>query len=191
MSLKKVIRIPNGNYYEDYRIYECDNCKTTIECAWPHFNDDKNETHYCVACSFRKGLIDEVEYCETCGGINSSMFAAGINPETNEIELVSGNSKQVLKTINGKKKYIRIRTKRSKFSWEKTNKEQRYSPKYSNWRTKVFERDNYTCQICGIKGGELNAHHIKSWKDYKNLRFEIDNGKTLCVYCHRIEHKKR
>ena len=55
---------------------------------------------------------------------------------------------------------------------------------YRLWRLAVFERDAFTCQDCGIKGGQLEAHHIKSWKDYPELRFEISNGKTLCVGCH-------
>jgi len=29
------------------------------------------------------------------------------------------------------------------------------------WREKVFKRDNYTCQVCGKKGGYLIADHIK------------------------------
>lgn len=66
----------------------------------------------------------------------------------------------------------------------------RTTKKYKDWRNDVFERDNYTCQKCGEKGGELNAHHIKSWANYKEKRFDLDNGLTLCVECHKKVHRK-
>lgn len=56
---------------------------------------------------------------------------------------------------------------------------------YVLWRTAVFMRDNYTCQECNVRGGELQADHIKPWALYPTLRFAIDNGRTLCVDCHR------
>ena|SRR3990167_1071512 len=61
----------------------------------------------------------------------------------------------------------------------------RRSRKYRLWRKSVFERDDYTCQSCGTRGGELNADHVKPFALYENLRFELSNGKTLCVTCHR------
>lgn len=71
--------------------------------------------------------------------------------------------------------------------------------KYINWRKDVFERDNYTCQICGKRGHRLNAHHIitlscllKKYritnvkKAYKCKQlFDINNGRTLCEECHK------
>lgn len=48
----------------------------------------------------------------------------------------------------------------------------------------VFERDDYTCQLCGIRGGVLQVDHIKSWADYVELRFNMENCRTLCVSCH-------
>ena len=67
----------------------------------------------------------------------------------------------------------------------------RKSKEYSNWRTAVFIRDNYTCQICGQVGGKLNAHHIKHFAKDKKRRFDINNGITLCYECHKEVHSKR
>lgn len=61
----------------------------------------------------------------------------------------------------------------------------RTSTEYKAWRKAVFERDDYTCQICGKRGGSLNADHIKSFSKHPDTRFDINNGRTLCVPCHR------
>lgn len=66
---------------------------------------------------------------------------------------------------------------------------QRFSVEYRRWRFDVFMRDKFTCQECGDdKGGNLVAHHIKSFADFPELRFEISNGITLCTKCHKKHH---
>lgn len=60
----------------------------------------------------------------------------------------------------------------------------RNSTKYAQWRTAVFQRDEYTCQQCGTKGVYLEAHHKEPFAARPDLRFDVDNGVTLCVPCH-------
>lgn len=71
------------------------------------------------------------------------------------------------------------------------NERIRNSEKYILWRKLVFERDGYKCQICKKIGGNLNAHHIKSFSEYPELRFDVNNGITLCKDCHNIETSKQ
>lgn len=62
----------------------------------------------------------------------------------------------------------------------------RSSGQYAQWRKAVFERDNFTCVNCGMRGGDLNADHLKPFADYPELRFDLDNGRTLCIPCHKL-----
>src|SRR3990167_10951031 len=68
----------------------------------------------------------------------------------------------------------------------KTNLLIRASIEYKLWRESVFKRDNYTCVLCGESpSGKLNADHIKPFALYPELRFALDNGRTLCIDCHK------
>jgi 5-methylcytosine-specific restriction endonuclease McrA len=66
----------------------------------------------------------------------------------------------------------------------------RTSLEYKNWRSSVFKRDNYTCQNCFKKNIKLNAHHIKYFSLFPELRFVVSNGISLCLKCHIDTHKK-
>lgn len=61
----------------------------------------------------------------------------------------------------------------------------RKSLDYQLWRTAVFERDDYRCLDCGERGGQLNADHILPFAYFPRLRFDINNGQTLCKPCHK------
>jgi 5-methylcytosine-specific restriction endonuclease McrA len=65
----------------------------------------------------------------------------------------------------------------------------RTSNDWKEWRTSVFERDNYTCQECGLQGVELHPHHKIPIAVDKTKIFDKDNGITLCIDCH-IHSKK-
>ena len=63
-----------------------------------------------------------------------------------------------------------------------------YNPKYREWRMKVFTRDNFQCRTKdGHCEGILQVHHIFRWADFPELRYEVDNGITLC----KIHHPRK
>lgn len=76
----------------------------------------------------------------------------------------------------------------------------RTSSKYIKWRDSCFARDQYTCQHCNIKGTQLQVDHIKPFcfiitkYNIKSLEeakkclklWDINNGRTLCVKCHKL-----
>ena len=72
--------------------------------------------------------------------------------------------------------------------WRK--KRDRGTDAYRKWRSSIFERDCYVCQKCGCNKN-IQAHHIIKWSDTEEnspLRFDLNNGITLCKSCHLEEH---
>ena len=85
----------------------------------------------------------------------------------------------------------------------------RSSPESIQWKRNILVRDNFTCRECGQKDIKLHAHHIKKFsviiddirqkyplfpivdisKTYPDL-WNIKNGITLCIKCHKREHEK-
>lgn len=61
----------------------------------------------------------------------------------------------------------------------------RHSIEYKLWREAVYKRDDYKCVWCRVGGGGLEADHIKPFSLFPELRFAIDNGRTLCHECHK------
>ena len=104
----------------------------------------------------------------------------------------------------GKPNYSQTEEYRERFSgsnnpkWKgdaaTTKRNGRELPIYRDWRKAVFGRDFYTCKCCGARNGNgkyirLEAHHIRNWKDNPNLRYDVNNGITLCSSCHTRFHK--
>lgn len=92
-------------------------------------------------------------------------------------------SKNAIKNVGGK-----IREKH--WNWQggitTENHKIRDSKEYKEWRIKVFQRDRFTCIVCGyrsMKPRDIRADHIKPFSLFPDLRFELSNGRTLCIPC--------
>ena len=70
---------------------------------------------------------------------------------------------------------------------EERAKERNY-PEYIDFIKRVMTRDNYTCQCCGQKHGDLEVHHMDGYDWCKEKRTDDTNGITLCHNCHRHFH---
>lgn len=104
--------------------------------------------------------------------------------------------KKISLSLAGKKRPIEVRRKISESSKGENGNNWRggitpehsiirKSMDYRIWRKSVFARDNWTCVICKYKGKNINADHIKQFALFPELRFDINNGRTLCVPCHK------
>jgi len=86
--------------------------------------------------------------------------------------------------------WIKDRTKLCRIS----KQGERRTSIYFYWRKSVWERDNWKCKINNKDcSGRLEAHHILGWVDHPELRYDINNGITLCHAHHprkRAEEKR-
>jgi hypothetical protein len=156
----------------------------------PHTKETKEK--------IRKSLLGHKLSEETIEKIREkSSFTKGFTPWNKGKNWSEDIKKKISKTnkIKGIKPKIRFCARGSEhpcwaggLSPEKIK--QRKSIESTEWKRKIFTRDNYTCQKYMIKGGRICAHHICNFADCPELRFDIDNGITLSEKAHREFHKR-
>ena len=157
----------------------CATCRTTFYKQKSHITSERNYCSYaCLGASKKVEIKDKI--CPWC----NSSFERG--------NLSAGNYR--------KKKYCSVKCANLAnpppqllgedhpfWKGSEARRRRRHGPK-KKWRNAVLNRDKATCQHCGIENVALVAHHIRPWETYPELRFEIDNGLTLCQACHFNEH---
>ncbi len=123
------------------------------------------------------------KYCSiSCGSKGKNRNPRGNIKAVNEWRKENGS-------WNRGKKYLAISGSKH-WNWQggktKESLAARASSEYKYWRKQVYERDEYKCVICGYRGNQLIADHIKSFSRYPDLRFALHNGRTLCRECHKL-----
>lgn len=124
-------------------------------------------------------------------GAGNPMF--GKTTSLKQKEVVSKLKKGIPRTAEVRKKLSIIHKQRVvdglHNSWKggvtPENKIIRRSLEFKFWREAVFKRDNWTCVHCGKRGVTLHPDHIKPFAFFPELRFDVENGRTLCVDCHK------
>lgn len=142
------------------------------------------------------------DYLEEMAALNDAEFgrltrALLVYSMTGEPIALCGNERFYAKRVMAQEDRFRTKDLSGENHWNwkggltPENQRQRSSTQARAWRKAIFERDEYTCRVCGKRGGNLNAHHIKPWAKYETLRFDITNGITLCEECHKKIHKRK
>lgn len=179
---------------------QCLICKREFESVTNKKYCNNCLTHYCKYCGKKfldKSQIKRIYCSQKC----SQMDKQNPNPSKEKIPIIckycgktffvhqyrKNDAKYCSKRCNAKDK-IGINAKNWQGGITPINHSIRCSEKMKLWRTSVFERDNYTCKKCGKVGNKLNAHHIIPFSRDESLRFELSNGVTLCLKCHKKEH---
>lgn len=93
---------------------------------------------------------------------------------------------------NGRKGGIKLRGPKSHLYNPSLTDEERLKfrnlPELRDWRKAVLARDGRACQLCGKSDNPICVHHLYSWTDYPLMRYDVDNGLTLCREHHRDFH---
>ena len=194
-----------------YIIVNCNNCNKQFEiteykfinnkgkyCSKECSNNSKfgsNEIRKCLVCNkefvvkaYKKNIKTKGKFCskECCYKGRSPLPQAFKKGEINGPKK-NPKSQETIEKLRIAQRKVNRRGEASPL-WKGGCKTERRkdmgSWEYKEWRRLVFERDKFTCKFCNDNKLYLHADHIKSYADYPELRYNVDNGETLCYRCH-------
>ena len=84
--------------------------------------------------------------------------------------------------------YYKVNPPKNTYASKNVQKRLLYSQRgMTKFRRDVLERDGYACVCCGYDD-LLEVHHLEGATENPELMAVVDNGVTLCKYCHSKFH---
>lgn len=160
-------------------------------------SNSKNRVFCSHSCSSKYAhkhkLIDKkinlpVRICKICGDVKQISY-------THIFHIRNGNVNSIClscaTTGIRSPRWVKDRSKLKKYNDSNLD---RRSSAYRYWRQQVWLRDNFKCKLANPNcSGRLEAHHILGYTDHPELRYDVNNGITLCHAHHprkRAEEKR-
>ena len=162
--------------------YKCDLCGKEYETEYRVYCKHKREDglYHCLACATQ-------EYARSLGIDN--VF---------QLDSVKEKAKQTMLSKYGvcyntqreefKQQYLFGENNNFYVDGRNSNRIDRNTAQNKTWRRKLLIKFNKECYVCKANK-KLEAHHIYSFEDNKELAYEVDNGVLLCKNCHTEFHK--
>lgn len=135
---------------------------------------------YCIKCGLTKSVQISHRKQKYCS--QDCYHNVPISKETKNLQSIKNKERKAIPPhYKGESHYrwIKDRTKIKQYWTERSN------PEYKQWRKRVYERDSLKCKMHNSDcHGKIYAHHILGWTAFPELRYEVDNGITLCHFHH-------
>jgi hypothetical protein len=187
-SLKESLKGQNNPHYKGKITKTCPICGRTFEV---YSNPDAKKQIFCSLNCYKKAVVLPDKICLVCKKLFHTRKHEG-KFCSRECQRLYRLRHPIRYWLNKKRENL---SKEKNPAWKggvtKKSKLLRSTTAFQEWRRKVFEKDNYTCQICFQRGVFLEPHHIKNVANYPELAFDITNGLTLCIDCHKKIDKYR
>ena len=138
--------------------------------------------------TFKKGHIPWTKGKKITTNTGRTHFKKGM-VAVNKGKLAPWTTKRNLETNH-------LRAGENHYKWKSdrttlVKRQERNDMAYKEWRRQVWLRDNFKCKIGNPDcKGRLEAHHILGWSQYPELRYEINNGITLCHAHHPLKRSE-
>src|SRR3990167_10759120 len=155
---------------------KCFQCSSVFYRVPSYFKGGKN---FCSPFCQQKNQISKIKVsCKECGNKFETVQSLLQKGKANfcSLQCVNDNPevrKKKSDSMKGKKHPWSLGEKSHFWKGGITpmNMKIRSSSDYRLWREAVFKRDTFTCKECGDdRGGNLNAHHIKPFAFFPELR---------------------
>ena len=178
---------------------ECSNCDKIIVRRPSEIKKNKNYNYCCPKCLYehKRKLPRKRKDCLICNqpvhskGTKIKYCSQKCYGKSNEGKTLSKSHRKILSDLKKKNQFGKNNP-----SWKggitpEINKI-RTSSEMHAWKRKVLIRDDFKCRNlnCKHNSHKLNVHHILEFAKYPEFRFEVWNGITLCLDCHKEIHKK-